>query len=39
MFGNSPFPQNEKTPFAPVSPYAESKLKAYEDFVINYRNK
>lgn len=39
MFGNSPPPQNEKTPFAPVSPYAEAKLKAYEDFVVHYRNK
>lgn len=39
MFGNSPAPQNENTPFAPVSPYAEAKLKAYEDFVVHYRKK
>lgn len=39
MFGNSAPPQNEDTPFVPVSPYAEAKLKAYEDFVVHYRNK
>lgn len=39
MFGNSPSPQNETTPFSPVSPYAEAKLKAHEDFVVQYRNK
>lgn len=30
MFGNSPAPQNEKTPFAPVSPYACAKVAAHE---------
>ena len=31
MFGNvSESPQNEETPFKPVSPYAEAKLKAHE---------
>lgn len=39
MFGNSPAPQNENTPFVPVSPYAEAKLKAHEDFVVQYRKK
>lgn len=29
MFGNSPGPQNEDTPFAPRSPYGYSKLLAY----------
>lgn len=39
MFGNSPAPQNEQTPFKPESPYAEAKLKAHEDFVLNQREK
>ncbi len=38
MFGNSPAPQNEQTPFDPQSPYAESKLRAHEDFIVNKRN-
>lgn len=29
MFGNSPAPQNERTPFAPVSPYACAKVAAH----------
>lgn len=37
MFGNSPSPQNESTPFNPQSPYAEAKTKAHEDFVVGYR--
>lgn len=37
MFGNSPAPQSESTPFSPESPYAEAKLRAYEDFVVNKR--
>lgn len=37
MFGSSKPPQDETTPFKPVSPYGESKLKAYEDFVKTYR--
>lgn len=36
LFGNSPAPQNELTPFAPCSPYATSKLTAHYT-VINYR--
>ncbi len=30
MFGKTPPPQNEHSPFAPVSPYGEAKLLAYE---------
>jgi GDPmannose 4,6-dehydratase len=37
MFGNSPAPQSELTPFAPISPYAISKLYAYETIKL-YRN-
>ncbi len=36
MFGNSPAPQNESTPFEPRSPYAAAKLYAYW-ITINYR--
>lgn len=36
MYGNSPAPQNEKTPFAPRSPYAAAKLYAYW-ITVNYR--
>ena len=36
IFGNTKIPQNEKTPFAPASPYAISKLFSYWT-VINYR--
>ena len=36
MFGASPPPQNEKTPFSPRSPYAVSKLSAHW-MTINYR--
>lgn len=40
MFGNVlEIPQKETTPFNPVSPYAESKVKAYTDFVVTYREK
>lgn len=39
MFGRSKPPQNEKTPFDPLSPYAEAKVKAYEDFVLPYRSR
>ena len=39
MFGSSKPPQNEKTPFKPVSPYAEAKRRAHEDFVVNMRKK
>lgn len=36
MFGSSPPPQNEKTPFHPRSPYACGKVFSYHQ-VINYR--
>ncbi len=39
MFGKTKPPQNEKAPFAPVSPYGEAKLKAHEDYVVGYREK
>ncbi len=39
MFGASPSPQNEQTPFKPVSPYAESKYWAHIDYVVGYREK
>lgn len=36
MFGQSPPPQNEKTPFMPRSPYAAAKVYAYW-MAVNYR--
>lgn len=36
LFGNSPPPQNEHTPFRPRSPYAAAKLYAYW-ITVNYR--
>lgn len=36
LFGSSPPPQSEKTPFCPRSPYAASKLCAHW-MVVNYR--
>ena len=36
MFGASPFPQNENTPFRPMSPYACAKVYAYW-MTANYR--
>jgi GDPmannose 4,6-dehydratase len=36
MFGASPPPQNENTPFSPRSPYAEAKVLAH-NFTVNYR--
>jgi len=39
MFGKTNPPQNENSPFQPVSPYAEAKLKAHNDFVVNYRER
>jgi len=39
MFGKTPPPQSERSPFQPVSPYGESKLKAHEDFVVGYRER
>lgn len=37
MFGKTPPPQNERSPFQPVSPYAEAKLKAHQDYIVGYR--
>lgn len=39
MFGETPPPQNELSPFKPVSPYGEAKLKAHDDFVVGYRER
>ncbi len=36
LYGNSPAPQNEKTPFMPRSPYAVAKLYGYW-ITVNYR--
>src|SRR5664279_2910812 len=36
LYGNTPAPQNENTPFAPRSPYAAAKLYAYW-ITVNYR--
>ena len=36
LYGNSPAPQDETTPFAPRSPYAAAKLYAYW-ITVNYR--
>jgi len=36
MYGNSPSPQNEETPFTPRSPYAAAKVYAFH-MVKNYR--
>jgi GDPmannose 4,6-dehydratase len=36
LYGNSPAPQNEATPFAPRSPYGAAKLYAYW-ITVNYR--
>jgi len=37
MFGDSPAPQNEETPFRPRSPYAAAKVYAYW-MAVNYRD-
>ena len=39
MFGKTKPQQDENSPFQPVSPYGEAKLKAHEDFVQGYRNR
>lgn len=39
MFGKTLPPQNETSPFQPVSPYGEAKLLAHEHFVKGYREK
>lgn len=37
MFGNVPAPQNETAGFEPQSPYAESKLRGHQDFIVGRR--
>lgn len=37
MFGATPPPQNEQSPFQPVSPYAEAKTRAHNEFIKGYR--
>jgi len=39
MFGTTPAPQNENSPFNPVSPYAKAKTAAHEDIVLKYRER
>ena len=39
MFGCEITPQSETTPFDPISPYAEAKVKAHEEFIKGYREK
>jgi len=39
MFGKTNPPQHEQSPFQPVSPYGEAKLKAHEEYVVGYRKK
>jgi len=39
MFGKTDPPQNEGSPFQPVSPYGVAKLKAHEDYVVGYRER
>src|SRR3989344_1810060 len=39
MFGSSSPPQDENSPFQPVSPYAKAKLRAHEDYVVGYRQR
>src|SRR3989344_5120514 len=37
MFGRTKPPQSETSPFQPVSPYGDAKLRAHEDYVKGYR--
>lgn len=39
MFGRTNPPQHENSIFLPVSPYAESKLRAHQDYIVAYREK
>lgn len=39
MFLRANPPQSETSPFRPTSPYGESKLRAYEDYVRDYRER
>jgi GDPmannose 4,6-dehydratase len=38
MFGSTQPPQNEASPFLPVSPYGKAKRDAHEDYVRGYRD-
>ena len=39
MFGTTPPPQKESSPFNPISPYAETKTAAHRDYVVGYRER
>lgn len=39
MFGRTNPPQSEASPFLPVSPYAEAKFRAHEDYIKGYRSR
>lgn len=39
MFGRTNPPQSENSVFLPVSPYAEAKLRAHQDYIKGYREK
>lgn len=39
MFGTTRPPQDERSPFNPISPYAEAKTRAHQDYVAGYREK
>ena len=38
MFGKTNPPQSEIAVFQPVSPYAEAKLRAHEDYIVGFRD-
>jgi len=39
MFGSTVPPQHERSPFMPVSPYAEAKLRAHEEYIVQMRER
>ncbi len=39
IFGNTNPPQNEHSPYNPVSPYGKAKQTAHEKYVVGFRNK
>lgn len=39
MFGQTPPPQSESSLFLPVSPYAQAKLRAHQEYVVGYRKR
>lgn len=40
IFGDAnPPPQNENANFSPVNPYGEAKLKAYQEYILGFREK